>query len=763
MKLKDIKLSNQFTMALATITTLVVVMGIISYILMDNLWKNAEALHNHPFTTKSALSSIQEDVFNIRLLMEAVAQETDNVYILSKEATMDSYEADAFKQIDILNKSYLGPKSDINNVKNLLTTYHSMRYQALDLLAAGNIAEFKQRVGNNGICGVQANAVVFSIKSMSAFANNKADELYSNAQQQSRFFVMLLGVSILIIIILSFIIGFILRRNILPPIMEIAKAMDHFEQGKSEIRSSYKSANALGTLSNSFNRMADRISAEMDERIKIAAEFLVAEKQIDSLSELIKIQEIYFIEKQLLEATLVSIGDAVISCDNNGNIIFLNKVAELLTGWNQNEALGKPIDQVFDIANEITKEKSENIVRKVISGGETVELESRTILISKHGIEIPIEDSAAPIFQENGVIVGAVLVFRDVSDKRERLKNIEYLSYHDGLTGLYNRRFYEEELKRIDTSRNLPLTIVMGDVNGLKLINDSFGHSVGDELLQKTAKAIKRGCRSDDIIARIGGDEFIAILPNTDELEAKKLINRVKSIIFKEKVKDLEISISFGHCTKKNEETNVQEIFKVAEDNMYKQKLYESSSMRSKTVDLIMNTLYEKNNREMLHSKRVSEICEDIAKQMNFDNDQINQIKMAGLVHDIGKIGINEKVLNKVGKLNENEFNEIKRHPETGYRILSSVSEFSDMSNSVLAHHERRDGKGYPRGLKGEEIPVQSRIIALADSYDAMISERTYKKTLTKEEAIEEIKKCAGTQFDPDIASAFIYQILNTA
>ncbi|MEI8216038.1 MAG: HD domain-containing phosphohydrolase [Eubacteriales bacterium] len=763
MKLKDIKLSNQFTIALSSITVLVVTMGIVSYLLMDNLWKSAEALHDHPFATKSAIASILEDVFNIRQLMEVVAQETDKVTIQSKKVTMDSYEIDAFKQIDILNKSYLGPKSDIENVKNLLTAYHSIRYQTLDLLAAGNVAEVKQRVGNNGICGVQANAVVFSVKIMSAFANKKADELYSNAQRQSLLFVLLLGVSILIIIILSFIIGFILRRNILPPIMEIANTMDHFEQGKSEMRSSYKSANALGRLSDSFNKMADRIGTEMDGRIKIAAELLIAEKQIDLQSDLIKIQEVYYIEKQLLEATLVSIGDAVISCDNNSNIIFLNKVAELLTGWNQDDALGKPIDKVFDIANEVTKEKSENIIRKVILSGEISELANHTILISKDGIEIPIEDSAAPIFQENGVIVGAVLVFRDVSDKRERLKNIEYLSYHDGLTGLYNRRFYEEELKRIDTSRNLPLTIVMGDVNGLKLINDSFGHTIGDELLQKTAKAIKKGCRSDDIIARIGGDEFIAILPNTDEFEAEKLINRVKSIIFKEKVKDLEISISFGHCTKKTEDMNVQEIFKAAEDNMYKQKLYESSSMRSKTVDLIMNTLYEKNNREMLHSKRVSEISEEIAKEMNLDEDQVNQIKMAGLMHDIGKIGINEKVLNKIGKLNDNEFSEIKRHPETGYRILSSVSEFSEMSNFVLAHHERWDGKGYPRGLKGEEIPVPSRIIALADSYDAMISERTYKKVLTKDEAIEEIKRCSGTQFDPDIARAFIYQVLKSA
>jgi len=174
------------------------------------------------------------------------------------------------------------------------------------------------------------------------------------------------------------------------------------------------------------------------------------------------------------------------------------------------------------------------------------------------------------------------LVFRDVTDKRANLRNIEYLSYHDGLTGLYNRRFYEEELKRIDTARNLPMTIVMGDVNGLKLINDSFGHIIGDELLKKVAIAIKKGCRADDIIARLGGDEFIVLLPHTDVTETEIIINRIKSILSKEKVKELEISISFGYGIKEDVTTTIQEVFKIAEDNMYKNKFSESSSMRSK-------------------------------------------------------------------------------------------------------------------------------------------------------------------------------------
>jgi len=466
-------------------------------------------------------------------------------------------------------------------------------------------------------------------------------------------------------------------------------------------------------------------------------------------------------EKNFLETTLISVGDGVISTDNKGNIVFLNRVAEFLTGWTRDAARGKSIEEIFNVVNEFKRENSENIVKKVLDSGKILELVNHTILISKDGIERFIEYTAAPIAQENEESVGVVLVFRDFSERKQKQEEIKFLSYHDQLTGLYNRRFYEEELKRLDTEINLPMTIVMGDVNGLKLINDSFGHVAGDELLKKVAAVLKKGCRDNDIIARLGGDEFVFLLPKTDAFEAEQIIKRINDLSLEEKVGSIDMSISFGYETKNNEEENIQDIFKKAEDHMYKKKLFDSPSMRGKTIKAIINTLNEKNKREEQHSHRVSELCKSMGQSLKLPEYEIEELKSVGLLHDIGKIAIDENVLNKPGKLTEDEWKEIKRHPEIGYRILSTVNDMSEMAEYVLYHHERWDGKGYPKGLKGDEIPFVSRIISIADAYDAMISARSYRSALPDEIVIEELQKNAGSQFDPELVSVFIEKVLD--
>ncbi len=355
-------------------------------------------------------------------------------------------------------------------------------------------------------------------------------------------------------------------------------------------------------------------------------------------------------------------------------------------------------------------------------------------------------------FRDVRGLPGRLCSFRDITEQKQALKEIEYLSFHDGLTGLYNRRYFDEELQRLDVPRNLPLTLMMLDINGLKLTNDAFGHQAGDELLARVAVVLQEVCRADDIIARTGGDEFVILLPHLDEEKALPLAKRILQSVASQKVRDLPVSVSCGWTTKSNAQESMTDVFKTAEDHMYRQKISDRNSYRHQSIDLIMKTLYAKTPREQRHSQRVSQLCRDIGSAMGVE---IHELATAGMLHDIGKIAINESILNKVSPLTASEWLEIKRHPEAGYSILSSATDYGPLAESVLAHHERWDGTGYPHGLIGEAIPLASRIIALADAYDAMTSDRPYRSGMRHEDAMAEIRRCSGSQFDPIISDVF--------
>lgn len=337
----------------------------------------------------------------------------------------------------------------------------------------------------------------------------------------------------------------------------------------------------------------------------------------------------------------------------------------------------------------------------------------------------------------------------------EEIRENRIITYHDSLTGLYNRRFFEEELKRLDVPRNLPLSVVMGDVNGLKLVNDAFGHEKGDELLRKAASAIMSACRKDDIVARWGGDEFVILLPKTSASKAEEIVNRMRAAQAGEHVNAVHVSISYGWETKTESDDGIPQMLKRAEDYMYKHKIIENEGLRNSAINTIIKTLHEKNPREEQHSMRVSDISRQLALEIGLSAMEVSQFKLVGLLHDIGKIAIDEGILNKPSHLTDLEFCEIRRHPDIGYRILSTSYEMQELADSILAHHERWDGMGYPKGLIGEQIPLVARIIAIADSFDAMTSERPYRKAMTVAEAITEIRECAGTQFDPNLAARF--------
>ncbi len=350
----------------------------------------------------------------------------------------------------------------------------------------------------------------------------------------------------------------------------------------------------------------------------------------------------------------------------------------------------------------------------------------------------------------------ALILVRETTELTEtRIKN-EYLSYHDQLTGLFNRRFFEEELHRLDTERNLPLAVIMIDVNGLKMINDAFGHEKGDELLVAVSELLRTSCREGEVISRVGGDEFVILLPSTSEKSAEKLIRRIYDRLAEQPAGDWVISISAGLSVKETPRQPVELTYATAEKNMYRRKLAESQSMRNQTVQIIMRTLGEKNRRERVHSDRVGNLCRRIGEAMGLEYQTVKELETAGLLHDIGKIVVDDKLVNKAGPLTPEEYAEVKKHPEISYQILRAVDSYATIADDILSHHERWDGAGYPRGLAGENISLAGRIIAVADSYEAMTATRPYRMALPHETALEEIRRNSGTQFDPSVVEIFL-------
>lgn len=361
-----------------------------------------------------------------------------------------------------------------------------------------------------------------------------------------------------------------------------------------------------------------------------------------------------------------------------------------------------------------------------------------------------------PIYDDKKNIVGVTIFSQDITEEKQHEQAIMFASYHDVLTDLKNRRYHQELLIKFNKPEYLPLSLLIADINGLKIMNDAFGHDVGDELIKKVATVIQANLPEDIELCRIGGDEFLALFPNTNEDIVKTIKDQITSDLSKELCKGMEISVSFGIATKLDDHTPIGHIIKQAEDMMYRHKLFEISSHRSASIKTILNTLRAKDPADELHAQRVATIATSIGQNMQMNKEELNMLSMISNLHDIGKIAIDPSILNKPGKLTEDEWTIIKRHPELGYRIVLTSPEYMEIAEDILSHHERYDGKGYPRGLKGDKIPIRARIIALCDAYDAMTSDRPYRKKMSHENALEEIVRNRGTQFDPKIVDLFL-------
>ncbi|HBV96209.1 MAG TPA: hypothetical protein DEF36_04085 [Desulfotomaculum sp.] len=471
---------------------------------------------------------------------------------------------------------------------------------------------------------------------------------------------------------------------------------------------------------------------------------------------------------QQLQDIIEFLPDATFVLDQNRIIIAWNRAIEEMSGAPKEDMIGRgdfayaipfygePRPVIIDLifSDDVSAEGMYDYVERK---GSTLfaEVFISTLNKNKGGY---IWVKASPLIDRQGNFVGAICSIRDITQRKEIEDRLKYLSLHDSLTGLYNRTYFEEEMRRLEGGNSYPLSIILCDVDGLKLVNDSLGHSAGDTLLIAAADVSRRSFDPGVIVSRIGGDEFAILLPGINRAGVESCCAKMRENVncYNDDNPDLPLSLSIGFSTAVDSSMGLGQVFKDADNNMYREKLHHSQSARSVIVSTLMKALEARDFITEGHGDRIQDLVEDMALVMGLSERKANELRLFAQFHDIGKVGIPDRILFKAGPLTEEEYNEMKRHCEIGFRIAQSAPDLASIADWVLKHHEWWNGNGYPLRLKGDEIPLECRILSIADAYDAMTSDRPYRKAIPKKEALAELERCSEVQFDPILVKVFI-------
>ncbi len=451
-------------------------------------------------------------------------------------------------------------------------------------------------------------------------------------------------------------------------------------------------------------------------------------------------------------AELLPVG--LFETDQNLYLTFVNSEALRMFQYTQDEV--KRGMNVLDLLSAESRLRAE-VNRDKRFGGEhfpVVEYNCR----KKDETLFPVLLYINPIFDDSGQNMGLRGVLIDITMRKEMEERLKVMSMHDALTNLYNRAFFESEMHRLKHPEYHPLGIVVCDIDGLKLINETMGHRKGDELLKSTAQILRKAFSDNYMIARIGGDEFAVLLPNTQESVIESLCHQIQkeTDLHNSWNKDLYVSISVGYAVSSELASEPSELFKIADHNMYRAKLHQSRSSRSDIIQALVKTLEARDYVADGHATRLQIHVGAMGHKLGLSDARQRDLNLLCRFHDLGKVGIPDRILLKKGSLTPDEFREVKGHCEIGYRIALTVADLAPIADYILKHHEYWDGSGYPLGLKGEEIPIESRILAIVDTFDAMTHDRPYQKALSQDAAIKIMKTKAGTHFDPYLVGIFL-------
>jgi diguanylate cyclase (GGDEF)-like protein/PAS domain S-box-containing protein len=451
--------------------------------------------------------------------------------------------------------------------------------------------------------------------------------------------------------------------------------------------------------------------------------------------------------------------DAYYLSDTMGNFIDGNRAAENLVGYEREELIGKNFLKLnILLPSQIkvaAKLLAKNILRKPTGPDEF-------ILIRKDGRQVEVEISTYPVKIENKNIVLGIA--RDITERKKLEDKLKQAANHDSLTGLYSRSFFEEEMKLLSKEREISIGLIVLDIDGLKYINDILGHQEGDKLLINLSKILLATFRPSDVIARIGGDEFAVLIRDVDNNKLNETAQRLNNNIlaYNQKLKSYQnpIHVSAGYAIKDVPTKKIEQVLKEADDMLFKEKIPKREDVRKSILNVIKTTMLEKDLTTEERIGRLTSLASSFSDAMNLSDEEKRKLILTTELHDIGKIVIPDDVLNKRGKLSFEDFEHIKKHPETGYRIAMAIPEISHVAEYILYSHERWDGKGYPKELIGEEIPLISRMTLIIDAYDAITNNRPYRKASSIKQAINELKYNAGTQFDPELVDVFVNKVI---
>lgn len=539
----------------------------------------------------------------------------------------------------------------------------------------------------------------------------------------------------------------ILMRRYLKPVKTLLNVSEEFSQGNLSERIDIVRNDEIGLISQGFNNVADKLEAlvtHLDDTVK---------KRTAELEKAnLKLEE----NKDALQLILDSVAEAIYGIDLKGNCTFCNLSCVRLLGYqSQDELLGKNMH--WQIHHHYKDGKvmlePECKIFQTMDTKEGAHADDE-VFWKADGTAFDVEYYSYPQIK-NGEVIGIVVTFMDISERKKKEAAIEYLSCYDTLTGFHNRSCFEKNRRIIEQPKNLPLAVIFADINGLKMTNDIFGHAAGDKLIVESASILKQACREHDLIARIGGDEFIILLPKTTKETANVILEKIKDEFKTAHVEAIKCSISLGCDVKENPEQSFDAVMANAENAMYKDKTLNRKTINKDIIDTIIETLHKRNPKEKRHSKDVGDLCAKVGRAMALPETEISKLKRAAYLHDIGKIVLDEKLLQK-DYFTDEEREKIRLHSAVGYRILNLFDDTLDLAEYVYGHHERWDGSGYPRGLKGEQIPLISRIITAVETYDRVLNRGEDTLEERKNEARKIIMDGRGTQFDPQVADTLI-------